>query len=55
MTVINNNLKEVYFDHFCNKCKHFDKPGFKDPCNECLENFANEGSHKPIKFEKKDK
>ena len=46
---------EVYFDQFCRECKHNDKKATDEPCFECLENPVNEGSHKPINFEKKDK
>lgn len=47
--------KEVYFDQFCIKCKHEKLAGDEEPCNECLENPTNLYSHKPVKFEEKDK
>lgn len=46
--------KEVYFDVYCKKCKHFEKKGHEDPCNECLTIGAREGTHKPEKFEEKE-
>lgn len=50
-----NDYEEVYFDQFCPKCKH-EKVAEKDyPCNECLEEAVNVNSHKPVKFEEKEK
>lgn len=43
--------KEVYYDLWCPKCKHFKTHEFEDPCDECLENPCNEDSHKPVNFE----
>lgn len=50
-----NNLQEVYFHEYCIKCKHVDKRAWDDPCNDCLACPMNEGSHKPIYFEDKEK
>lgn len=47
--------KEVYFGHYCKRCKHWELSEDKDPCDECLANPANLYSHKPIKFEEKSK
>lgn len=44
---------EVLFDVYCGSCKHWDKPGFFEPCNECLGNPVNSNSHKPIYYEEK--
>lgn len=44
--------KEVYFDQYCKSCKHKDKGEVDDPCNECLDEPVNLGSHKPVKYEK---
>lgn len=49
------NYKEVYFDMYCHKCKHANVKEIDEPCNECLSNTANLNSHKPVKFEEKDK
>lgn len=46
-----NNCKEVRFDKYCESCKYGKLEGFKDPCNECLDNPAIEGSEKPIHYE----
>lgn len=46
--------KEVFFDEYCNKCKFWDKQESEDPCHECLNNFTNTYSHKPVMFKPKD-
>lgn len=46
--------KEVYFDKYCPKCKHYEKSESEDPCYECLEDGWNSDSHKPVKFEEKE-
>ena len=43
-------LKEVYFDRWCNTCKNVNKPEHEDPCNECLTNPGNWDSHKPVNY-----
>ena len=45
--------KEVYFNQYCKTCKHKDVEDVKDPCNECLDNPVNLGSHKPVNWEEK--
>lgn len=47
--------KEVYFGHYCKRCKHWELSEDKDPCDECLANPSNLYSHKPINFEEKSK
>ena len=46
-----NTLKEVRFDIWCQKCKNYKTPETDDPCNECLDYPANENSHRPLLFE----
>lgn len=47
--------KEVYFDEYCHKCKHYEKSESDSPCWECLDEPVNEDSHKPVYFkERKD-
>lgn len=46
-----DNVKEVRFDLYCNKCIHEDKPETERPCCDCLEIPSRESSHKPEKFE----
>lgn len=47
------NMKEVRFDRYCKLCKHKDLDEKMDPCNECLEVPAREGSVKPEHYEPK--
>ena len=47
--------KEVYFDQYCKYCKYEKVKDTKQPCDECLENPMNLHSHKPVKFEEKEK
>ena len=48
-----SDLKEVYFDVYCPKCKHYGKDESEDPCWDCLTEGINEDSHKPVYFEEK--
>lgn len=50
-----DEYKEVYYDQYCQTCKHKDVPEVKDPCHECLSEPVNLESHKPIKWETKKK
>lgn len=50
-----DDYKEVYYNQYCQTCKHKDLPEFKDPCHECLSEPINLESHKPIKWETKKK
>ena len=52
---MDNNQKEVYFWEYCKTCKYADTVETDDPCNECLNNPSNENSHKPVRWEDKDK
>lgn len=47
--------KEVYFDQYCKACKHEKLPETDDPCDECLNEPVNLYSHKPVKWEEKNK
>lgn len=46
--------KEVYFDMYCQLCKHERLRGDIDPCNDCLGYPSNEDSHVPIRWDPKD-
>lgn len=46
--------KEVRFDLYCPRCKHYEKSESEDPCWDCLEQGWNENSHKPINWEEKE-
>ena len=39
----------------CKTCKYEDLPETKDPCDECLDSPTNVYSHKPVKYEKKER
>ena len=44
------DLKPVDFQ-WCKKCKHFAKLDTEEPCDDCLNEFTNTDSHKPVYFE----
>lgn len=52
---IMENNKEVYFDKYCQSCKHNNTKEYKDPCNDCLAEPNNINSHRPIRYENKNK
>lgn len=47
--------KEVYFNKYCESCKHKELPKKNDPCHECLNNPVNLYSHKPVNWKEKEK
>ena len=49
--VNNENMKEVRFDLYCEKCKYSKLAENEEPCNECLGEGARQYSHKPLRFE----
>ncbi len=51
---LDNQLKEVEFDWYCERCKYSEQDENKDPCDECLACGMREGSAKPLYFEDKD-
>lgn len=44
--------KEVRFDIYCKQCEYWATSASNDPCNDCLGDPCNEGSHVPSKFKK---
>ena len=46
-------IRDILVDYFtyCPICKHKEKSGNDEPCNECLSYPANVGSEKPVKYE----
>lgn len=46
--------KEVYFGKYCSTCKHEKVSEQDDPCYDCLNQFTNSYSHKPINWEEKE-
>ena len=49
-----DNTKFVAFEEYCKRCKYEDRSSTADPCNECLETGAREGTAEPIEFKEKD-
>lgn len=47
---MSENMKEVRYDIYCNKCKYKDNPENTDPCWDCLTNPVNWNSKKPVYF-----
>lgn len=41
---------EVAFDTYCKLCKYKDILDSEDPCDECLTQFWNENTSKPVNF-----
>lgn len=50
-----NDYREVRFDEYCKFCKHKATKETEDPCNECLEEYLNLHTPKPVKFDERDK
>lgn len=49
------HYKEVYFDKYCETCKHKDEDVTEDSvCEDCLSNPVNAASHKPVRWEAKE-
>lgn len=46
--------REVYFDKYCQTCKHKDVEEKELPCRDCLYEPYNYDSHKPRKWESAD-
>lgn len=46
-------ITEQFVDYFiyCKSCKHKDKNGWDDPCNECMETPVRKHTTKPAKYE----
>lgn len=48
-----DNIKEVRYDIYCKKCKHYKQEDWKEPCHDCLNQPWNVNSKKPIYFKEK--
>lgn len=48
-----SDLKEVYFDKYCNQCVYKDLDESQDPCDDCLACPMNTDSHKPVNYKEK--
>ena len=51
---MDSNLKEVDFNKYCETCKNKDLKEHFDPCNDCLEVGAREGTEKPECWKEKE-
>lgn len=49
------DLKEVFYYKYCSKCKYANLRESEEPCNDCLSEPGVEDSHKPLKFEEKER
>lgn len=47
--------KEVYFHEYCKTCKYEKTKDTDEPCYECLGESLNWNTHRPVKYEKKEK
>lgn len=50
---MNDNMKIVYYEEYCPKCKHKPLSESEEPCRHCLGNPVNEYSHKPVYYEER--
>lgn len=46
--------KFVDFDKYCGKCKYEKLTENESPCDECMSEFVNLYTHKPVRFEEKE-
>lgn len=46
-----SSLKEVYYNKYCETCKHKECAETENPCYECLAECVNVDSHKPVRYE----
>jgi len=53
--LMDDKTKFVPFDYYCPKCKWAKRDEHLDPCNECLDYPAREGTEVPMKFEEASK
>ena len=44
--------KEVRFDIYCKECMYANASPSNEPCDDCLGQPSNEGSHMPVYFKK---
>lgn len=49
------STKEVRFDEWCPKCKHWGINEYEEPCNSCLNEPCNEHSTKPLMWQEAEK
>lgn len=49
----NDDYREVDFHKYCETCEYKEVEEVEDPCNECLDEFYNEYTDKPVKWKEK--
>lgn len=52
---MDEDYKEVYFHEYCKTCKYEKTKEKMSPCADCLEEPTNLYSHRPVKWEPKEK
>jgi hypothetical protein len=45
---MDEGMKEVRFDIYCETCEYKDLKDEDEPCCDCLDEPANQHSHKPV-------
>lgn len=50
---MDDEYREVDFHKYCKTCKYEKRVESEEPCNQCLENFINLHSQKPVRWEEK--
>lgn len=50
---MDDGYKMVYFDQYCKTCKHEKLDEKSDPCDACLSEPINAGSHVPVNYEER--
>ena len=48
-------MKIVHYDEYCKTCVNKDKKETEDPCYDCLNEAGRVDSHKPARYEEKEK
>ena len=51
---MDDEYKIVDFGKYCKSCKHANKSEIEDPCFECMDEFINLHSDRPVKWEESD-
>ena len=49
---MDNEMRIIDYDQYCNTCKYKDKKGYEYPCNDCLYEPARCESSIPSKYKK---
>lgn len=51
---MDEDLREVEYWKYCEKCKHKDLPENEFPCLECLDIPVNQYTSEPVKYEEQE-